>query len=230
MSFDWVFVIADVGKWLNPSPLQGGAVQLRGFESHHRLQTTPQLRLQPGLGLKSAQPKPYRPFSSIIGFPLCDHKEISQMKRPTGRNEAKNNDYDRRADQRYPRNYRGRPPPESAYRRLQAEVTKVLTEKKMAQFVFVANGISNEHFETAMEVKIKSGSAVRFVPQGSQGHGAGVNSPGMSSVKSQNGSGPDQLQNVRFEWDLNGAGFGAEIVRVLAGHRHNQEVPREPAA
>ena len=31
-------VNADVGKWLNPTPLQGGAVQLRGFESRRRLQ------------------------------------------------------------------------------------------------------------------------------------------------------------------------------------------------
>src|SRR5260370_39443023 len=29
---------ADVGKRLNPSPLQGGAYQLRGFKSHRRLQ------------------------------------------------------------------------------------------------------------------------------------------------------------------------------------------------
>ncbi len=31
------FVVADVGKRLNPSPLQGGAAKLRGFKSHHRL-------------------------------------------------------------------------------------------------------------------------------------------------------------------------------------------------
>jgi hypothetical protein len=29
---------ADVGKWSNPSPLQGGALQLRGFKSRRRLQ------------------------------------------------------------------------------------------------------------------------------------------------------------------------------------------------
>jgi hypothetical protein len=29
---------ADVGKWLNPSPLHGGALGLRGFKSHRRLQ------------------------------------------------------------------------------------------------------------------------------------------------------------------------------------------------
>jgi hypothetical protein len=28
---------ADVGKWSNPSPLQGGAHQLRGFKSRRRL-------------------------------------------------------------------------------------------------------------------------------------------------------------------------------------------------
>ena len=32
------FAFADVGKWLNPPPLQRGASQLRGFESHRRLQ------------------------------------------------------------------------------------------------------------------------------------------------------------------------------------------------
>ena len=31
------FAFADVGKWSNPSPLQGGAHQLRGFKSRRRL-------------------------------------------------------------------------------------------------------------------------------------------------------------------------------------------------
>ena len=99
----------------------------------------------------------------------------------------------------------------------------------MAQFVFVASGISNEHFEKAMEVKIKSVNAIRFVPQGHQA--GGISSPGMSSVRPQNGpAGPDLLQNVRFEWDQDGAEFGAEIVRVLAGRDRKQEQQHEPAS
>jgi hypothetical protein len=35
----------------------------------------------------------------------------------------------------------------------------------MAQFVLVASGISAEHFEKAMEVKIRSGGKVSFVPK-----------------------------------------------------------------
>lgn len=37
---------ADVGKWLNPVPLQGAALQLRGFESRRRFHLKPRLRLQ----------------------------------------------------------------------------------------------------------------------------------------------------------------------------------------
>jgi hypothetical protein len=99
----------------------------------------------------------------------------------------------------------------------------------MAQFVFVASSISNEDFEMAMEAKTRSGSAVKFVPQG-QTQISGVASPGMSAAKPQNSTGVEVLHNVRFEWDQNGAEFGAEIVRVLAGHHHKQEQQHEPAA
>ena len=99
----------------------------------------------------------------------------------------------------------------------------------MAQFVFVASSISNEDFEMAMEAKTRSGSAVKFVPQG-QTQISGVASPGMSAAKPQNSTGVEVLHNVRFEWDQNGAEFGAEIVRVMAGHHHKQEQQHEPAA
>ena len=99
----------------------------------------------------------------------------------------------------------------------------------MPQFVFVASGISNEHFEIAMDVKIKSRDTVKFVPQGNPQHNGGVISPGMSSAKIP-ANAPELLHNVRFEWDQNGAEFGAEIVRVLAGHHRKQEQRNEPAA
>jgi hypothetical protein len=88
----------------------------------------------------------------------------------------------------------------------------------MPNFVFVASGISNERFEKSMEVKIKSGDAVKFVPQGNQQHNGGIVSPGMSSAKAA-ATTPEVLNNVRFEWDQAGAEFGAEIVLVLAGKR-----------
>ena len=102
----------------------------------------------------------------------------------------------------------------------------------MAQFVLVASGITNENFEKAMEVKIRSAGAITFVPQQSNQHG--VNAAGMSSVKvnPQQPTSADVLNMVRFEWNHDGEEFGAEIVRVLAGHHHNREEEHrhEPAA
>lgn len=38
---------ADVGKWSNPSPLHGGAPELRGFESHRRLKLEAPVEVAP---------------------------------------------------------------------------------------------------------------------------------------------------------------------------------------
>jgi hypothetical protein len=94
----------------------------------------------------------------------------------------------------------------------------------MAQFVLVANGITNVQFEKAMEIKIRSGNKVAFVPQGAQqgqGQSHGVGSGAMTSTKQQNAE--DLLTGVRFEWPELGAEFGADIVRALAGHHHPEE-------
>lgn len=97
----------------------------------------------------------------------------------------------------------------------------------MAQFVLVASGISSEHFEKAMEIKIRSREKVSFVPQAGQQHG--VVTHGMLSVKTGN---VELLNTVRFEWDQSGEEFGAEIVHALAGHQyqHQHEQRHEPAA
>ena len=100
----------------------------------------------------------------------------------------------------------------------------------MSQFILVANGISNENFEKAMEEKIRSGGKVTFVPQHGNQHG--VTTGGMSSTKQnpQTPNGPDVLNMVRFEWTHDGEEFGAEIARTLAGHDRHQEQQHEPAA
>jgi hypothetical protein len=101
----------------------------------------------------------------------------------------------------------------------------------MANFVFVASGVSNERFEKAMEVKIKAGDLVKFLPQGHPQNQGGITSPGMTSSKLQTQpNGPDVLTNVRFEWDQAGAEFGAEIALVLAGKVAKQEQKNEAAA
>ena len=44
----WAFAnSADVGKGSNPSPLHGGAPELRGFESHRRLQLKTPVEVAP---------------------------------------------------------------------------------------------------------------------------------------------------------------------------------------
>jgi hypothetical protein len=99
----------------------------------------------------------------------------------------------------------------------------------MAQFVLVASGISTVDFEKAMEVKIRSDGKISFLPQAVQSQHA-VTTQGMSSVKTAQQNSPEILNAVRFEWDQTGEEFGAELVRVLAGHRHHHEQQREPAA
>ena len=95
----------------------------------------------------------------------------------------------------------------------------------MAQFALIASGVSTEHFEKAMEVKIRSGGKVSFVPQVAQQNGAITH--GMSSIKNGNA---DVLNTIRFEWTQDGEEFGAEIVRALAGQHHRQERSHETAA
>jgi hypothetical protein len=100
----------------------------------------------------------------------------------------------------------------------------------MSQFVLVAGGISNENFEKAMEVKIRSSGKITFVPQHGNQHG--VTTTGMTSTKvnPQQPTGADVINMVRFEWNHDGEEFGAEIVRALAGHYHQREQQHEPAA
>src|ERR1700730_1420226 len=101
----------------------------------------------------------------------------------------------------------------------------------MAQFVLVGNGVTNEAFEKAMEIKIHSKDKVKFVPQGSPNNqgGISVSSPAMASVKPSPNA-QEHLNSVRFEWDQEGHEFGAEIVGALAGHHRRHEEQREPAA
>lgn len=50
---------ADVGKWLNPVPLQGAALQLRGFESRRRFhQLKAPVEAATSSRAVSPQPKP----------------------------------------------------------------------------------------------------------------------------------------------------------------------------
>jgi len=89
----------------------------------------------------------------------------------------------------------------------------------MAQFVLVANGITNVQFEKAMEIKIQSGSKVSLVPQPTNNNGVQTQSMNSSKLK------PDAeelLSIVRFEWNEHGAEFGAKIVHALA-HHHQPE-------
>ena len=101
----------------------------------------------------------------------------------------------------------------------------------MAQFVLVANEVTDVDFEKAMEVKIRSGDKVKFVPQGLvAGHPSNANQ--LVGSQPMNSAG-NILNNVRFEWNHAGHEFGAEIVLSLAGHHkhhhHDHEVV-EPAA
>ena len=98
----------------------------------------------------------------------------------------------------------------------------------MAQFVLVASGVTDADFEKAMEIKILAREKVIFVPQNSNSHG--VQNQGMYSAKASASAKEELLNLVRFEWNQAGAEFGAEIVKVLAGHRRQQEEECVPAA
>ena len=98
----------------------------------------------------------------------------------------------------------------------------------MAQFVLVASGVTDADFEKAMEIKIRAQQKVLFVPQNSDNQG--VQSQGMYSAKPNPGAKQELLNFVRFEWNQAGAEFGAEIVKVLAGHHRQEAEQHEPAA
>ena len=79
----------------------------------------------------------------------------------------------------------------------------------MAQFVLVANDVSNSDLEKALVIQTQAAPKVVFVPQ--QVDAFGVRSPGMASI------GNTQLLNgVRFQWADDGAEFGAQIMKALA--------------
>ena len=98
----------------------------------------------------------------------------------------------------------------------------------MAQFVLVASGVTHADFEKAMEIKIRAQQKVLFIPQNSDNQG--VQSQGMYSAKPNPGAKEELLNFVRFEWNQAGAEFGAEIVKVLAGHHRQEAEQHEPAA
>lgn len=98
----------------------------------------------------------------------------------------------------------------------------------MAQFVLVTSGVTDADFEKAMEIKIRAQEKVLFVPQNSDNHG--VQSQSMYSAKANPSAKAELLNFVRFEWNQAGAEFGAEIVRVLAGHNRQEAEHNEPAA
>jgi hypothetical protein len=99
----------------------------------------------------------------------------------------------------------------------------------MPQFVLVANGVTSAQFEKALEVKIRSGSAVSFIPQAMLQQiptSQGVSSLGMATgqIRPIQSKPPEEVLNgVRFEWGENASEFGSEIVKMLA-QKH------EPAA
>jgi hypothetical protein len=91
----------------------------------------------------------------------------------------------------------------------------------MAQFVLVANGVSNVDFERALAIANNPASKVTFTPQPVQAPPAtpGVSSPGLTSVPTQPQPGAAHVLNgVRFEWDSTSYVLGAQIVNALAGH------------
>lgn len=67
---------ADVGKWLNPSPLHGGASKLRGFESHHRLQTKALIEVAPSARAVIITAEAAMTCNPIIGILAVNLKEI----------------------------------------------------------------------------------------------------------------------------------------------------------
>ena len=98
----------------------------------------------------------------------------------------------------------------------------------MAQFVLITSGVTDADFEKAMEIKIRAQDKVIFIPQNSNNHG--VENQGMYSARANPSAKEELLNFVRFEWNQAGAEFGAEIVRVLAGHQRQEAEQHERAA
>src|ERR1035438_8379080 len=77
------FSFADVGKWLNPTPLQGGATKLRGFKSHHRLQHKAPIEAATFLGavITTAEAMATRnPIIKLLAVDLKEiHSDVSQL-------------------------------------------------------------------------------------------------------------------------------------------------------
>ena len=69
-------VLADVGKWLNPPPLQRGALQLRGFESHRRLHLKAPVEAATSSRAVITTAEAMATRNSIMGFLAVDLKEI----------------------------------------------------------------------------------------------------------------------------------------------------------
>src|SRR5579862_752286 len=67
---------ADVGKRSNPSPLQGGAHQLRGFKSHRRLQLKAPVEAATSSRAVITTAEAIATRKLIIGFLAVDLKEI----------------------------------------------------------------------------------------------------------------------------------------------------------
>ena len=83
----------------------------------------------------------------------------------------------------------------------------------MAQFIFVANGITIAQFEKAIGIQVEANGKVSFVPQANSQNNVNTNSMTSGKLKSD---APETLQIVRFEWADSGSDFGAEIVKILA--------------
>ncbi len=87
----------------------------------------------------------------------------------------------------------------------------------MAQFVLVCSGINAAQLEKVLEVKIRSGSKINFVPQAVNGGATGSNgvtTAGMQSVRTNQNT-HEVFNHVRFEWDEQGTEFGVEIIEAL---------------
>jgi hypothetical protein len=71
-----LFDHADVGKRLNPSPLQGGAIQLRGFKSRRRLYLKAPVEAATSSRAVITTAEAVATRNHIIGILAVDLKEI----------------------------------------------------------------------------------------------------------------------------------------------------------
>jgi len=81
----WAFANpADVGKRSNPSPLHGGAPELRGFESHRRLQLKAPVEVAPSPGAVIRTAEAARTRNPIIRLQAVElkrrfHSDLPQL-------------------------------------------------------------------------------------------------------------------------------------------------------